>query len=89
MWYARRPWAACQAENNVPVVGYFGRPVEAPSLQKNPDVTARAARSEERGIRQGEVVTACLQACATQIIQFGALEHAGTAIRNLNPELEG
>jgi Fe-S-cluster-containing dehydrogenase component len=37
-----------------------------------------AARTDERGILPGEVVTACQQACPTQAIQFGALEHAGT-----------
>ncbi|WP_148313917.1 TAT-variant-translocated molybdopterin oxidoreductase [Sorangium cellulosum] len=37
-----------------------------------------AARVEQRGIRPGEVVTACQQACPTRAIQFGALEHAET-----------
>jgi Fe-S-cluster-containing dehydrogenase component len=35
-------------------------------------------RIERRGLRPGEVVTACQQACPTGAIQFGALEHAGT-----------
>jgi MoCo/4Fe-4S cofactor protein with predicted Tat translocation signal len=37
-----------------------------------------AASIEQRPIRPGEVVTACQQACPTQAIQFGALEHEGT-----------
>ncbi|WP_437595324.1 TAT-variant-translocated molybdopterin oxidoreductase [Sorangium sp. So ce590] len=37
-----------------------------------------AARIEQRGIRPGEVVTACQQACPTRAIQFGSLDHEGT-----------
>ncbi|WP_437963312.1 TAT-variant-translocated molybdopterin oxidoreductase [Sorangium sp. So ce260] len=37
-----------------------------------------AARVEQRAIRPGEVVTACQQACPTQAIQFGSLEHGET-----------
>jgi molybdopterin-containing oxidoreductase family iron-sulfur binding subunit len=36
------------------------------------------ARVEQRSIAPGEVRTACQQACPTQAIQFGALEHEGT-----------
>jgi Fe-S-cluster-containing dehydrogenase component len=38
------------------------------------------ARVERRGIRAGEVVTACQQACATGAIQFGSLEHESTPV---------
>nr|MBA3538782.1 4Fe-4S dicluster domain-containing protein [Deltaproteobacteria bacterium] len=38
------------------------------------------ARMEKRAIRPGEVVTACQQACPTEAIQFGALEHTDTAM---------
>ncbi|MGK3993155.1 TAT-variant-translocated molybdopterin oxidoreductase [Sorangium sp. So ce1024] len=37
-----------------------------------------AARIEQRGIRPGEVVTACQQACPTRAIQFGSLDHQET-----------
>jgi Fe-S-cluster-containing dehydrogenase component len=36
------------------------------------------ARIERREVAPGEVVTACQQACPTQAIQFGSLDHAGT-----------
>jgi molybdopterin-containing oxidoreductase family iron-sulfur binding subunit len=36
------------------------------------------ARIEKREIGPGEVVTACQQACPTEAIQFGSLDHAGT-----------
>jgi Fe-S-cluster-containing dehydrogenase component/anaerobic selenocysteine-containing dehydrogenase len=36
------------------------------------------ARMENRRIAEGEVVTACQQACPTRAIQFGALEHVNT-----------
>jgi molybdopterin-containing oxidoreductase family iron-sulfur binding subunit len=38
------------------------------------------ARVERRSIEPGEVVTACQQSCPTGAIQFGALEHADTAM---------
>src|SRR6185369_7458682 len=36
------------------------------------------ARREQRPIRQGEVVTACQEACPTQAIQFDALHNTGS-----------
>lgn len=37
-----------------------------------------AAKIEGRPLREGEVITACAQACPTQAIQFDALGHAGS-----------
>jgi Fe-S-cluster-containing dehydrogenase component/anaerobic selenocysteine-containing dehydrogenase len=36
------------------------------------------AQIERRPIREGEVITACAQACPTQAIQFGSLRHEGS-----------
>ncbi|HEX2554981.1 MAG TPA: TAT-variant-translocated molybdopterin oxidoreductase [Microvirga sp.] len=41
------------------------------------------ARIEERGIRDGEVVTACQQACPTQAIVFGDANDADSAVARL------
>jgi molybdopterin-containing oxidoreductase family iron-sulfur binding subunit len=38
------------------------------------------ARREGRPLRDGEVVTACQQACPTQAIVFGSLTHDGSAV---------
>jgi Fe-S-cluster-containing dehydrogenase component len=73
----------------------YDRPATIASLQHNPDVTVRArgvmekctycvqriraaeirSRVEKREIAPGEVVTACQQACPTNAITFGALQH--------------
>jgi molybdopterin-containing oxidoreductase family iron-sulfur binding subunit len=37
-------------------------------------------RVERRALRDGEVQTACQQACPTQAIQFGSLEHQQSAM---------
>jgi Fe-S-cluster-containing dehydrogenase component len=37
-----------------------------------------AARKERRPIRPGEVTTACQQACPTEAIVFGSLDHTDT-----------
>ena len=42
-----------------------------------------AARLEERPVREGEVVTACQQACPTQAIVFGDLNDEGSAVARL------
>jgi Fe-S-cluster-containing dehydrogenase component len=38
------------------------------------------ARLEDRGLRPGEVQSACQQACPTGAIQFGSLSHSDTAM---------
>jgi Fe-S-cluster-containing dehydrogenase component len=79
---------------------FFGydQPADISALQHNPDVTVRGrgvmekctycvqriraaehhALMDKRPIAPGEVVTACQQACPTNAIQFGALQHTAT-----------
>jgi molybdopterin-containing oxidoreductase family iron-sulfur binding subunit len=41
------------------------------------------AKKEGRGIRDGDVVTACQQACPTRAITFGDINDAGSAVARL------
>ena len=45
-----------------------------------------AADIEGRPIAEGEVVTACQQACPTQAIRFGDLNDKGSAVRQLRDD---
>src|SRR4029077_8897700 len=51
---------------------------------RNAEITAR---KERRAIGQGEVTTACQQACPSRAISFGSLEHADSEMvhRRLEP----
>ena len=44
------------------------------------------AKKEDRGIRDGEVVTACQQACPTRTITFGDINDANSVVSKLRRE---
>jgi molybdopterin-containing oxidoreductase family iron-sulfur binding subunit len=44
------------------------------------------ARNEGRGIRPGEVMTACQEACPTRAITFGSLAHTETEMARRRKE---
>jgi molybdopterin-containing oxidoreductase family iron-sulfur binding subunit len=46
----------------------------------------RAAEKEGRAIREGEITTACQDACPTRAITFGNLADAGSAVSGLRKE---
>jgi molybdopterin-containing oxidoreductase family iron-sulfur binding subunit len=48
----------------------------------------RAAEKEDRGVREGEVVTACQAACPTRAIHFGDLGDASARIHALREKPE-
>ena len=41
------------------------------------------ARDEKRGVRDGDIVTACQQTCPTQAITFGNLKDDASAVTKL------
>ncbi len=44
------------------------------------------AKKENRPIRDGEVITACAQACPTEAIIFGDMSDAGAAVSKLKKD---
>src|SRR2546428_692102 len=72
---------ACQAENNVAVVGRaqaaYGRGMQRIIAGKD------HARDDKRTVKDGDILTACQQTCPTRAITFGNLKDEQSAVTKL------